>query len=83
MRVNILAGSKFWHNGAFEVKKETDTDNRTSSLEVNISSDLLGVSEVQVHIVNTGGFCCIVFIVVSTDVSMVVRVITDDDKNFW
>jgi hypothetical protein len=50
----ILAGSKFWHTGAFEVKKETNTDNRTNSLDVNISSDLLGVSEVQVRIMNGG-----------------------------
>ncbi|XP_028398528.1 mediator of RNA polymerase II transcription subunit 17-like [Dendronephthya gigantea] len=45
------AGSKFWHAGAFEVKKETNTEEGTNNLDVNISSDLLGVSEVQVRIV--------------------------------
>ena len=63
MRRNIsfLAGSKFWHAGAFEVKKETNTDEGTNSLDVNISSDLLGVSEVRVRIVNRGKFYCTIF----------------------
>lgn len=51
-----LAGSRFWHTGAFEVKKEKNTENKANSLDVNISSDLLGVSEVQVSILDKSEF---------------------------
>lgn len=48
------AGSKFWHTGAFEVRKETSAEDNDSinSVDVNISSDLNGISEVQVRIIN-------------------------------
>ena len=53
--MHFLAGSKFWHTGAFEVKKETNTDSTANSLiDVNISSDLLGLSEVQVRVTDRG-----------------------------
>ena len=55
--LHFLAGSKFWHTGAFEVKKETNADNIANSLiDVNISSDLSGLSEVQVRVTDRGGF---------------------------
>lgn len=55
MVLNVLfipAGSKFWHTGAFEVQKESSTEDidSTNPVDVNISSDLSGISEVQVHI---------------------------------
>ncbi|XP_046847873.1 mediator of RNA polymerase II transcription subunit 17-like isoform X1 [Xenia sp. Carnegie-2017] len=46
------AGSRFWHSGAFEVKKDTNTEDRKSSLDVNISTDLRGVREMQVKILH-------------------------------
>ena len=48
----FVAGSKFWHTGAFEVKKQNipgENDN-LNSVDVNISSDLNGLSQVQVRV---------------------------------
>ena len=52
----FVAGSKFWHTGAFEVRKETSTEDcdNNNAVDVNISSDLGGTGEVQVHIINDG-----------------------------
>ncbi|EDO32058.1 predicted protein [Nematostella vectensis] len=57
------AGSQFWNPGLFEVTKPTGVDNThgntpapsvSGALEVKVSSDLEGVAEVNVQIVESG-----------------------------
>ena len=56
--LSLVAGSKFWHPGMFEVKKtedipEEERDESGCPLTVRVSSDLEGCSRVKVRIIDS------------------------------